>query len=51
MKFGAHVSISGGIFNAPQNGLDSRCDVVQIFTKNQMQWKVPELTNGEIEKF
>lgn len=51
MKFGAHVSISGGIFNAPRNGLDSRCDVVQIFTKNQMQWKVPELTNGEIEKF
>lgn len=51
MKFGAHVSVSSGIFNAPQNGLESTCDVIQIFTKNQMQWKVPELTEDEIAKF
>ncbi len=51
MKFGAHVSISGGVFNAPQNGLDITCDVVQIFTRNQRQWRVPELTDEEIEKF
>src|SRR3990172_4188253 len=51
MKFGAHVSISGGIYNAPKNGLESGCDVIQIFTKNQMQWKVKPLTGEEIEKF
>ena len=51
MKFGAHVSISGGIYNAPKNGLESGCDVIQIFTKNQMQWKVNPLTDEEIEKF
>lgn len=51
MPFGAHVSISGGVFHAPQNGKDSSCDVVQIFTKNQMQWKVPPLRDGDIEKF
>jgi len=51
MDFGAHVSISGGVFHAPQNGKDACCDVVQIFTKNQMQWKVPELTDEDILKF
>lgn len=51
MKFGAHVSISGGIFNAPQNGVASGCDVVQIFTKNQRQWRVSALTEDEVSKF
>ncbi len=51
MRFGAHVSISGGVFNAPQNGKDATCDVVQIFTKNQVQWRVRELTDDEIQKF
>jgi deoxyribonuclease-4 len=51
MKFGAHVSIAGGVFNAPQNGKDATCDVIQIFTKNQMQWRVPELTAEDIERF
>ncbi len=51
MLFGAHVSIGGGIFHAPENGKKASCDVVQIFTKNQMQWRVPELTEEDIEKF
>ncbi len=51
MQFGAHVSISGGLFNAPQNGLDSGCDVVQIFTRNQMQWRVKDLSGEEVERF
>lgn len=51
MKFGAHVSIAGGVFNAPQNGKEATCDVVQIFTKNQMQWRVPELSDADVEKF
>lgn len=50
MKFGAHVSIAGGVFNAPQNGEESTCDVVQIFTKNQMQWKVKALGEEDAEK-
>lgn len=51
MQFGAHVSISGGVFNAPQNGKDGTCDVIQIFTKNQQQWRVPKLSDEDIEKF
>ena len=51
MKFGAHVSIAGGIFNAPQNGVNAGCDVIQIFTKNQMQWKVKDLVKEEVQQF
>ncbi|RMF60818.1 MAG: deoxyribonuclease IV [Calditrichaeota bacterium] len=51
MKFGAHVSIAGGVFHAPQNGVEATCDVVQIFTRNQMQWRVPPLSQQDIEKF
>jgi len=50
-KFGAHVSIAGGVFNAPKNGVAATCDVIQIFTKNQMQWKVPPLTDEDVRKF
>ena len=36
---GAHVSIAGGIHNAPERGLKSGCGVIQIFTQNANQWK------------
>jgi deoxyribonuclease-4 len=48
---GAHVSIAGGISNAPQRGLDIGCDAIQIFTKNQVQWKEPSLSEDEICSF
>jgi len=49
--FGAHVSIAGGVHKAPSRGAEATCDVVQIFTKNQMQWRVPPLTEEEVERF
>ncbi|MFX0136701.1 MAG: deoxyribonuclease IV, partial [Candidatus Hodarchaeota archaeon] len=51
MLLGAHVSISGGIFNAPVRGEKIGCSAIQIFTKNQMQWKAKDLIDNEIEKF
>ena len=48
---GAHVSISGGISNAPIRGVEIGCDAIQIFTKNQVQWKSTPLKNNEISKF
>ena len=38
MKFGAHMSTSGGAYKALQRGRSIHCDVVQIFVKNNMQW-------------
>lgn len=51
MLLGAHVSIAGGVFNAPLNGKEATCDVVQIFTKSSNQWRAKPLTDEDIEKF
>lgn len=45
---GAHVSISGGIGKAPARGASIGCDAIQIFTKNQVQWKAPSLTDEDV---
>lgn len=51
MLLGAHVSISGGVFNAPHNGKEATCDVIQIFTKSSNQWRAKSLTEDEVRKF
>jgi deoxyribonuclease-4 len=38
MKFGAHMSISGGVWRALQRGAGIQCEIVQLFVKNNMQW-------------
>jgi deoxyribonuclease-4 len=38
VKFGAHMSTSGGVWKALQRGVSIGCDIVQIFVKNNMQW-------------
>ena len=48
---GAHVSISGGVDKAPKRGREIGCDSIQIFTKNQRQWKARPLSEDEIESF
>ncbi len=40
---GAHLSISGGLHNALLKAEELKLDTVQIFTKNQQQWRVPAL--------
>lgn len=51
MKFGAHMSISGGLHNAFALAEKVGCDALQIFTKNQQQWRAKPLTAAEIEAF
>ncbi|RKY76605.1 deoxyribonuclease IV [candidate division KSB1 bacterium] len=48
---GAHVSVSGGIEKAFERGEAIGCDAVQIFSKNQRQWKAPPLEEQTAEKF
>jgi len=38
MKFGAHMSIAGGVWKALERGRQVDCEIVQIFVKNNMQW-------------
>jgi len=52
MKFvGAHVSSSGGVFNAPLNAKEIGAKAFALFTKNQRQWKSKELDSKTIDKF
>ncbi|RMH26005.1 MAG: deoxyribonuclease IV [Planctomycetota bacterium] len=40
---GSHLSVAGGLVNALHEARRLRFDTVQIFTKNQRQWRVPPL--------
>ena len=52
MKFiGAHVSASGGVFNAPVNAKQIGASAFALFTKNQKQWMANPLSDEEIESF
>ena len=51
MILGAHISIAGGIAASPESGKKLTCDCMQIFSKNQMQWRAKPLDLDEAEKF
>ena len=48
-RFGAHVSIAGGLHLAFERGAELGCDAIQVFVKNQRQWKAKPLTAEEIK--
>ena len=48
---GAHVSIAGGIENAPLRAREIGATAFALFTKNQRQWKAPALTQTTIDAF
>jgi len=45
--FGSHLSIAGGMVNALIEAERLKLDCVQVFTKNQRQWKVRPLDPGD----
>lgn len=46
-RFGAHMSVAGGLHLAAQRAHDAGCDVVQVFTKNNNQWNCKPLTGDD----
>jgi len=48
---GAHVSISGGVWNAIANGENIGANAIQIFSKNQTRWVSKPLTDEDAYKF
>ncbi len=48
---GAHVSVAGGLHHAPGRGLQSDCDLIQIFARYPTRWESPELEGETVEKF
>ena len=48
---GAHMSIAGGIFNAPERGIKASCNVIQLFTQNANQWKGKAVSDEDATLF
>ncbi|MEK7625499.1 MAG: deoxyribonuclease IV [Patescibacteria group bacterium] len=51
MLFGAHVSIAGGVFNAPLNAAAIGAEVFQFFTRSPQGGSTPPLTPDIIQLF
>lgn len=45
---GSHLSIAGGMHHALEAAETLGCDCVQVFTKNQRQWKSKPLAEGDV---
>lgn len=48
---GAHMSVAGGLAKAFERADALGCESMQIFTRNQRQWKHSQLSFSEIEDF
>ena len=51
MLVGSHLSIAGGMHRAIESALRLGLDCVQVFTKNQRQWRVKPLVESEVKEF
>jgi len=50
-RVGAHVSIAGGVENAPLNAREIGARAFAMFTRNQRQWHSAPLTEESVEAF
>jgi deoxyribonuclease-4 len=48
---GAHQSIAGGYYKAAEIAQRTGCDCVQVFTKNNNQWRAKPITDDEARRF
>ena len=48
---GAHMSIAGGYYKAVKAAAELGMDTVQIFTKNNNQWRAKALTDEDVRLF
>ncbi len=51
MRFGAHVSASGGVWNAPKNAAVLGCEALQMFTRPPQGGKPPAIDKDVAKKF
>ncbi len=51
MLFGAHVSTTAGLDKAPERGRSIDAEAIQVFTRNQVQWRARRLTMQEARDF
>ena len=51
MRIGCHVSIAGGIVNAPKRAADLGCEVFQMFSRSPQGGPAPKLTAEIVKEF
>jgi deoxyribonuclease-4 len=51
VRLGSHMSIAGGLDQAPLRGRQAGCDTIQVFTKSNRQWAARPLADREVEGF
>ena len=51
LLLGSHLSVAGGAENALVEAARLGCDCLQIFVKNQRQWRARPLTDEQAERF
>ncbi len=51
MPLGAHMSIAGGLHLACARGRETGCEAIQIFVKNERQWRAPALRENQAAEF
>src|ERR1041385_4132515 len=49
--FGSHLSIAGSMASALREAERLGMDTVQVFTKNQQQWKAPALDESVVREW
>lgn len=48
---GAHMSIAGGLHRAIERGQALRCTAIQVFTRNNVQWRAAPLAAEDCARF
>ena len=48
---GAHMSIAGGYYKSIDSGAAAGCQCVQLFTKNNNQWRAKDISDEDISLF
>lgn len=51
MKFGFHISISGGFSKVVERAKVRRCETLQLFSRNPRGWKCSPLNQKEVDTF
>lgn len=50
-KFGAHVGMSGGVYNAVTNALDIGANSFALFLRSPRRWESPPITTEDANRF
>lgn len=48
---GAHMSIAGGYYKSVVSAKEATCQCVQLFTKNNNQWRAKSITDDDVSRF